>query len=301
MLTLLIGVCHAFATPASQALMPQLVPPEHFPNAVAWNSSIWQTAAITGPALGGMLIHVSGGPQLVYFIDAAICSIAALLVCRIRAGSAIAAEKRAPNSETLLAGIRYVWEKKVVLGAITLDLFAVLLGGAVALLPFYAKDILHVGSLGYGLLRAAPSIGAAAMAVIVAHLPPFERAGRLMLLAVALFGVLTIVFGLSRSFVLSFAALMALGAADMISVVIRHTLVQIVTPHEMRGRVSAVNAVFIGASNQLGEFESGVTAQCFGLVPSVVIGGVGTLLVVVVIALLFPELRRFGRLDRMRA
>ncbi|RMH29110.1 MAG: MFS transporter [Candidatus Hydrogenedentota bacterium] len=299
-LTFLIGVCHAFATPASQALMPQLVPPEHFPNAVAWNSSIWQVAAITGPALGGLLIHFGGGPQVVYFTDALICTVAALLVARIHARSVAAEQNSTPTLETLFAGIRYVWEKKVILGAITLDLFAVLLGGAVALLPFYAKDILHVGSLGYGLLRAAPSIGAAAMAVIVAHLPPFQRAGRLMLIAVALFGVLTIVFGLSRSFGLSLAALVAIGAADMISVVIRHTLVQIVTPHEMRGRVSAVNSVFIGASNQLGEFESGVTAQWFGLVPSVVIGGLGTLLVVAVIAVLFPELRKFGRLDRMK-
>lgn len=297
-LIFLIGVAHAFAGPASQALLPHLVPKEVFSNAVAWNSSLWQFASIAGPALGGLLIGLFDNPGVVYAIDAAFSFTAALVMVSLR--TRLGRLDHAPVSlETLLAGFRYVWQQKIVLGAITLDLFAVLLGGAVALLPIYAKEILHVGAFGFGLLRAAPSIGAGLMAVLVAHLPPLKNAGRALFVAVATFGILTIIFGISQNFYLSLAALMGLGAADMISVVIRHTTVQLVTPPEMRGRVSAVNLIFIGASNQLGEFESGLTAHWFGTVPAVVLGGVGTLVVVVVCALLFPELRQLRRLDQI--
>jgi MFS family permease len=292
----LIGTAHAFAGPASQALMPHLVPTEHFSNAVAWNSTVWQFAAILGPAVGGLVLKVGGGPAAVYAVDGAISIIALFFVLSLRTRLG-RMEKAAASWNTLLAGVRYVWEKKVILGAITLDLFAVLLGGAVALLPVFAKDILHVGPQGFGILRGAPAIGAAVMAITIAHLPPMKRSGATMLWCVALFGLTTVVFGMSRNFALSVACLVILGASDMVSVVVRHTLVQIVTPHSMRGRVSAVNLVFIGASNQLGEFESGITAHWFGIVPAVVIGGIGTILVVATAAFLFPELRRFGRLD----
>ncbi len=298
MLIFLIGTAHAFAGPASQALLPHLVPAEIFSNAVAWNSSLWQFASIVGPALGGLLLGASNNPAVVYLTDGAFSLTAALIMASIR--TRLGRLEQAPVSwETLLAGFRYVWQNKIILGAITLDLFAVLLGGAVALLPIYAKEILHVGPLGFGILRAAPSMGAAVMAIIFAHLPPMQRAGHAMLRAVALFGCMTIVFGLSRHFLLSVAALVLLGAADMVSVVIRHTVVQLVTPPEMRGRVSAVNLIFIGASNQLGEFESGVTAAWFGVVPAVVLGGIGTLMVVGICTRLFPGLREFGRLDAL--
>lgn len=299
-LIFLIGMAHAFAGPASQALLPHLVPQQVFSNAVAWNSSLWQFASIAGPALGGLLIGVSGGPAAVYRVDCIFSLIAAVTMLSIR--TRLGRMEQSPVSlETLLAGFRYVWQQKVVLGAITLDLFAVLFGGAVALLPIYAKDILHVGPFGFGLLRAAPSVGAGLMAIVFAHLPPMKQAGRALFLAVAAFGVFTVVFGLSRNFYVSLGALMALGAADMVSVVVRHTAVQLVTPPEMRGRVSAVNLIFIGASNQLGEFESGITAYWFGTVPAVVLGGLGTLLVVAVCAVVFPELRQLGRLDQITA
>ncbi|MCX7626076.1 MAG: MFS transporter [Candidatus Sumerlaeaceae bacterium] len=297
-LIFLIGVAHAFAGPASQALLPHLVPKEVFSNAVAWNSSLWQFASIAGPALGGLLIGIFGGPAAVYLVDCIFSLVAATTMVSVR--TRLGRMDQSPVSlETLLAGFRYVWQQKVVLGAITLDLFAVLFGGAVALLPIYAKEILHVGAFGFGLLRAAPSVGAGLMAVVFAHLPPMRHAGRSLFLAVTAFGVFTIIFGISHNFYLSLAALMALGAADMVSVVIRHTAVQLVTPPEMRGRVSAVNLIFIGASNQLGEFESGLTAHWFGTVPAVVLGGLGTLLVVATCAAIFPELRQLGRLDQI--
>jgi len=296
-LIFLIGTAHAFAGPASQALLPHLVPTEIFSNAVAWNSSIWQFASIAGPALGGLILGMTGNPGSVYMVDGILSLTASLLILAIR--TRLGRMEKAPLSlETLLAGFRYVWANKVLLGALTLDLFAVLLGGAVALLPMYASDILKVGPIGFGFLRAAPSVGAGLMAIIFAHLPPLQHAGRTMLKAVAVFGIMTIVFGLSRNFLLSLAALIILGAADMVSVVVRHTVVQIVTPPAMRGRVSAVNLIFIGASNQLGEFESGVTAHWFGTVPAVVLGGIGTLIVVVACSYLFPQLRDFGRLDQ---
>jgi MFS family permease len=295
-LIFLIGTTGAFAGPAGQALLPHLVPPQVFSNAVAWNSSIGQFASIVGPAVGGLLLGFTDDPGTVYLVDASFSLVAALAMASIR--TRLGRMEQAPASlDTLLAGFRYVWEQKIVLGAITLDLFAVLLGGAVALLPIYARDILHVGPTGFGLLRAAPSIGAAVMAVIFAHMPPMQRAGVAMLRAVTVFGLMTIVFGLSRNFYVSLAALIVLGAADMVSVVIRHTVVQLVTPPEMRGRVSAVNLIFIGASNQLGEFESGITAHWFGTVPAVVLGGLGTLFVVFISARVFRDLRNFGRLD----
>lgn len=291
----LLGTARAFAGPAGQSLVPHLVPTRHFPSAVAWNSSIFQVATIAGPSLGGLafgLLHADG----VF----AVCSVllfastGMLAAMEVRTGRM---EQAATSWQRLVAGMRFVWNQKVVLGAISLDLFAVLLGGAVALLPVYAKNILHTGPWGLGLLRSAPSVGAAATALTLAHFPLKRRAGRIMLACVALFGVCTVVFGLSSNLFLSLGALVVLGAADMVSVVVRQTLVQLATPPEMRGRVSAVNMVFIGASNELGEFESGVTAEWFGVVRAVVLGGLGTLAVVALWAWRFPELRNIHRAE----
>jgi predicted MFS family arabinose efflux permease len=276
--------------------MPQLVPQHHFANAVAWNSTIWQVSAILGPAFGGLVYYKLGGAAAVYGTDAllSICAFGLVAIMHTRTGRM---EHRELSWGTLLAGLHFIWERKIILGAISMDLFAVLLGGATALLPVYAQDILHVGEAGFGIMRSGPAIGAAITALIVTHMPPMKRAGATMLVCVAIFGVATIVFGVSKSFWLSMTCLMIMGAADMVSVVIRHTVVQMLTPPEMRGRVSAVNLVFIGASNELGEFESGLTAQLFGTVPAVVIGGAGTIIVVGLWAILFPQLRRYKRLD----
>jgi len=287
-----IGTARAFAGPASQALMPSIVPPEDFPNAVAWTSSTWQLATIVGPALGGFLF--AGGPRVVYGTCAACFLLALALQSRmqVRTGRMEHAET---SWRTLLAGVKYVWEKKVVLGAISLDLFAVLLGGAVALLPAFARDILHTGPWGLGLLRSAPALGAGVTALAIAYRPIERRAGMWMFLCVGIFGLATVGFGLSRNFALSLLCLVIVGASDMVSVVIRQVLVQLQTPASMRGRVSAVNLVFIGASNELGEFESGLTASLLGLIPAVVVGGIGTIVVVLVSALLFPELRKIDK------
>lgn len=287
----LLGTIRSFNFPATRALLPQLVPEIHFSNAVAWSSSIFQTATILGPTFGGLLYAFFRGPQLVY-AAATITSIgAALAMIRVQAR-----EKPRPrepiNLQTVLAGFRYIWQEKLILGSISLDLFAVLLGGAVALLPVYARTILHTGPWGLGLLRSAPGVGAATMAVLLAHRPLQRRAGPIMLACVAGFGVFTIMFGLSRSLILSLISLFLVGALDMVSVVIRAILVQLGTPDAMRGRVNAVDMVFIGASNQLGEFESGLTAHWFGTVPAVVLGGVGTLVVIGLWTWIFPELRR---------
>ena len=290
----LIGVGQAFLGPASQSLVPFLVPKEDFPRAVAWNSSTFQIATIAGPAIGGMLYAF--GPACVYAVSAGFYACAVFLVSRIRTRLRVAAAAK-PGFEGLLTGLRFVFSRPPILGAISLDLFAVLFGGATALLPIYARDILHVGPWGLGLLRSAPAVGAAVVAFGLAQRPLARRAGVRMFSCVALFGVMTIVFGLSRSFPLSLAALVGLGAGDMVSVVVRQTLVQINTPDEKRGRVSAVNSVFIGASNQLGEFESGVTAAGLGTVPAAVLGGVGTLVVVLLWMFLFPSLRQADRLD----
>ncbi len=285
----LLGVSQAFLGPASQSLVPFLVPREHFPRAVAWNSTTFQVATIAGPAIGGLLYAF--GPACVYAVSAGCFACSALLISRIRARLRVAAAAK-PGFEGLLTGLRFVFSRPTILGAISLDLFAVLFGGATALLPIYARDILDVGSWGLGILRSAPAVGAGIVALFLAQRPLTRRAGSRMLACVAGFGVLTIVFALSRSFLLSLAALAGLGAADMVSVVVRQTLVQVNTPDEKRGRVSAVNSIFIGASNQLGEFESGVTAAWLGTVPAAVLGGVGTLVVVMLWAWLFPALRR---------
>jgi MFS family permease len=292
----LFGTARAFAGPAIQSLVTHLVPVEHVANAITWNSTVFEVATIIGPALGGVAYGVAGGAGPVYATSGVLTFLAlgAVLAMRVRTGRL---EHRAASLEQLLAGLRYVWRQKMILGSISLDLFAVLLGGAVALLPIYARDILHTGPWGLGLLRSAPAVGAGATALVLAFRPLRRQAGTRMLACVALFGVATIVFGLSRNLVLSIVALAVLGAADMVSVVIRLTLVQLATPPEMRGRVSAVNLVFIGATNELGEFESGVTAAWLGTVPAVVVGGIGTLVVVALWYVFFPDLRRIDRLE----
>lgn len=291
----LFGTARAFQRPAGSALLPHTVPSEEFPQAVVIGSTIWEIGTVVGPALGGVLYWLGGGAGGVYAASAALYATAFSFDARLglRLGRM---EKRGASWSTLLAGVRYVFENKLVLGAISLDLFAVLLGGAIALLPAYAKDVLHVGPLGLGALRSAPAAGAIVMAAALAWFPIARKAGSRLLWSVAIFGIATVVFGLSRSFVVSLVALAIAGAFDMVSVVVRQTLVQVATPAEMRGRVSAVNVAFIVASNELGEFESGVTAAWFGLIESVVIGGVGTCLVVAIWAVLFPALRRVDRL-----
>jgi len=291
----LLGAVRSFNFPASRAILPQLVPEEHFANAVAWNSSIFQIATIAGPALGGIVYAIFRGPNTVYALAVSISIFAMAMTMRIRILTA--ARSQEPVSlRTVFAGFRFIWDKKVILGSISLDMFAVLLGGAVALLPVYAREILHTGPWGLGLLRSAPGVGAAVMAIVVAHRSIRRRAGMAMLLCVAGFGVFTIAFGISHSLILSLIALFLCGASDMVSVIIRATLVQIATPDEMRGRVNAVDMLFIGVSNELGEFESGFTAQWFGTVPAVILGGVGTLVVIGIWAWLFPELRKADQL-----
>ena len=291
-LLLLFGVSRAFANPAGQALVPNLVPPEQLANAIAWNSTAWQTATIAGPALGGLLYYF-GAP--VAFGAAALC----FLVCCILFAMMHSRQQPAPGEiswETLVAGIRFIRSRPAIFGAISLDLFAVLLGGATALLPVYARDILDVGPGGLGLLRSMPAVGALLVALWLAQRPLQSRSGLRMFQGVAIFGVATIGFGLSTNLVLSCLCLFVLGAADMISVFIRSTLVQFDTPDAMRGRVAAVNSVFIGASNELGEFESGAVAAVIGTVPAVVIGGIGTLAVCGLWMRWFPELRYRDRL-----
>ncbi|MCX6624443.1 MAG: MFS transporter [Acidobacteria bacterium] len=292
---LLNGIVRAFNGPASQAFLPLLVEEQHFANAVAWSSSIFQAATIVGPMLGGLLYGFTGSPLPVYVSAAAACGVALVLISRVEVRK-VGRPRLAASFGMVLDGLRYIWREKVILGVISLDLFAVLLGGAVALLPVYAREILNVGATGLGALRAAPGLGAVVLAGVAAHWPIRRRAGAAMLWCVFGFGLLTIVFGLSRSFTLSLITLVLLGAADMVSVIVRHTLVQLSTPDEMRGRVSAVNMVFIGASNEVGQFESGLTAQWLGTVPAVVLGGAGTLLIVALWALLFPRLRQVDEL-----
>jgi MFS family permease len=301
----LIGVVRSFNSTASRSILPQLVPEEDFPNAVAWNATIFQAATILGPSFGGILYAIARGPGAVY-VFAMVTAIGAM-ASSFRIKPQYKAKPRqvtSPRSMTLknvFAGLHFIWNRKLILGAISLDLFAVLLGGAVALLPVYAREILHTGPWGLGLLRTAPGVGAAIMAVLLAHYPLRGRSGPTLLWAVAGFGVFTIIFGLSRSLTLSLISLLLLGASDMISVIIRATLTQLATPDEMRGRVTAVDMIFIGTSNEFGQFESGVTAQWFGTVPAVVLGGVGTLVVIAIWAWLFPELRHAGPLTDMKA
>jgi len=294
----LSGLARAFQGPARSSLMPQLVPPQIFSNAVSWNISGFELSSMMGPALAGWLIYLFGGVTPVYAL-AGLGSVIYFVMLATLTERSYAAESRAGQTDlkTLVAGFKYVWNTKMLFGAMSLDMFAVLFGGAVALLPVYAKDILGVGPAGFGALQAAPSLGAITMALLTTHLPPLKRAGRALLWSVAGFGLATIVFGLSRNFLLSLAMLFLIGAFDNISVVIRHTLATILTPDEMRGRVSAVNGMFISASNEFGRFESGGVAALFGPIFSVVSGGVGALIVVTTVALSSPHLRRFGRLD----
>jgi MFS family permease len=295
LIVVLLGVVRSFNGPVSRALLPQLVPPEHFPNAVAWNGSVYQSATVLGPSVGGLLYALSGGPTVVYASSIIAAAAAAVSTLQIRTRG----EQRPREEMTLrsiLVGLRFIRQQKVVLGAISLDLFGVLLGGAVALLPVYAREILRTGPWGLGLLRSSPAVGATSMAILIAHRPLRNRVGATMLTCVAGFGTFTIVFGISRSLVVSILALLLVGAADMVSVVIRGTLVQLSTPDEMRGRVNAVDMIFVGASNEIGQFESGVTAHWFGAVPAVVLGGIGTLLVTAIWAWAFPELRRADRI-----
>ncbi|MBF0480896.1 MAG: MFS transporter [Desulfovibrionaceae bacterium] len=284
----LFGAARAFEMPVVQAMLPGLVEAPDLPRSLSLSASARQAAMIAGPALGGALYLP--GAFVAYGACALLFALALLRMVKTPTVKLVA--KREPFSiKTLFGGIAYAKSQPVILGALSLDLFAVLLGGATALLPVYARDILHTGPAGLGVLRAAPSVGALLMSLVLARYPLKNRVGRKMFASVAVFGAGTVVFGLSESFALSLAALFTLGASDMISVVIRHTLVQIDTPDAMRGRLSAVNAVFIGTSNQLGEFESGLTAAWFGTVPAVVLGGVGTLVVVALWMRLFPSLR----------
>ncbi|HEY4104079.1 MAG TPA: MFS transporter [Polyangiaceae bacterium] len=288
-----IGVARGLEGPSAQALLPNLVPREHFQNAVVWSSSVWQIAVVIGPALGGILYGVRGASQ-VYAASVAleIATVVVLLLQRSHGE----VHQAGRSFADVVAGVRYVWKNQIIFGAISLDLFAVLFGGAVALLPVFAHDILHTGPRGLGLLRSAPAGGAFVVAIALAYKPIRSRAGILMLGCVALFGLATIVFGVSSSFGLSLLALAIAGGADMVSVFVRQTLVLLNTPDDMRGRVAAVSHVFIGASNELGEFESGLTAAWFGSVPAVIIGGIGTCLVVLVWAALFPALRKADQL-----
>jgi MFS family permease len=290
-----IGIARAFNDPASSTLLPQSVPPEIFASAATWSSSTGQLASILGPGLAGLLVAFWDGVTLNY-LSAALAALVFLWLVALMRGRQLALSRKAATLESLKEGLRFIRSTKEILAAITLDLFAVLFGGAVTLLPVYATDILKVGPQGLGVLQAAPSIGALVMAVTLAFLPAFRHAGRTLLLAVAGFGLATIVFGLSISMWLSVAMLFLLGSLDNISVVIRSTLILTRTPDEMRGRTSAVNSIFISASNQLGGFESGLTASIFGPILAVVGGGIGTILVVLIVARIWPEMRHMKTL-----
>lgn len=293
-----IGLGRAFSGPASSALLPSLVPKDQFVNAVTWGATVYQIANMAGPAVGGLLftLQMTGamarwnGAAIVYSFTLVMLLAFLLLIGLIQARPQVV-EKKAFSMRTVLAGLEYVWCNKLLLGSISLDLFAVLLGGAVALLPIFATDILHAGPRGLGLLRAMPSMGALAVSLTMIVRPIKRKAGLIMLVCVSIFGAATIVFGLSKSVWLSLVALVLVGASDMVSVVIRSSILQLATPPEMRGRVSAVNWLFIGASNEFGEFESGLTAHWWGAVRAVVVGGIGTLLVTGTAAALFPVLR----------
>lgn len=293
------GVARAFLKPASDALMWQLIPVSAFTNAATWNSSSFQLAAVIGPAFGGFGIALLGSATGVYVLAAIAALLCFILTLAIKEQKVIRATE--PISfKALAAGAKFVWQNQLILAAITLDMFAVLLGGAIALLPIFAKDILHVGPVELGYLQAAHSIGALTMAITLAYLPPLRKAGPALLWSVVGFGVVTIIFGLSRSFWLSMLMLTLGGALDSISVVIRHTLVQIRTPDHLRGRVAAINSVFISASNELGGFESGLTAALFGPVISVVGGGIGTIVVVIATAMIWPGIRKLGALQEYK-
>jgi len=292
----LFGAARAFAGPAAQSFVPMLVPADEFPQAVAWSSSTFSVAVIAGPAIGGAIYIL--GPAVAYAVCLTLFVSIAIITMSIQSRSAgHPTETDLTVLKRLTAGIEYVWSRPMILGAFSLDLFAVLLGGATALLPIYARDILHVGPLGLGLLRSAPALGAAMLGFVLGRRALQRNVGLWMFACVAIYGVATIVFGISRNFALSMAALFVLGASDMVSVYVRTTLTQLATPDAMRGRVSAINRLFVGASNELGEFESGLTATLFGTVLSVVIGGLGTLAIVTIWTWLFPSLREVDRLS----
>jgi MFS family permease len=306
-----IGTARTFAGPANSALIPHLVPEEHFVNAVTWGATIFQFATIIGPALGGVLFTLPllqfvpdtklQGPGIVYVFTLATLGWSLVLIASMRTRSG-RMEHRALSLKVVLAGFQYMGRSPLLLGAASLDLFAVLLGGAVALTPIFANDILHTGPRGLGMLRAAPAAGAVTMSLLLARFPFRRHAGIRLFICVAIFGAATVVFGLSRSLILSLAALFIAGAADSISVIIRGSLLQLATPPEMRGRVSAVNSLFIGASNELGEFESGLTAQWWGAVRATVLGGIGAIFVAGLWSMVFPSLRRADSLtaDELR-
>ncbi len=286
-LLLVIGIASAFFRPTSQAFIPGLVPVPLFPNAVKWGSLRWQIGATLGPLLAGVVLASRGGVPLAYSLAAAGTSIFLLNLSTVRVQTHV--RVREPLTwASMLDGARFVWQQPVLLAALTLDMVAVLFGGATALLPVYARDVLHVGASGFGWLRAMPSVGAVAMASLLTVLPPFRRSGRTLLWAVAAFGAATLVFGQSRSFPLSLAALAVLGAADSISVVIRSTLLQVLTPDAMRGRVTSVNTIFVSTSNEIGDLESGTLAHGIGPIATVTFGGVMTLLTVVAVARRWP-------------
>ncbi len=317
----LLGVGAAGATvgrPSREALMSQLVPAKLYPNAITWNSTSFELSSMVGPAIGGLIVWLGAthGPTFAYATAAAAWAAAFVLIARLPDRSAhlqravdeasaadadaTITRRKAAGFADLVEGLRFVFRTKLLLAALTLDLFAVLFGGAVFLLPIFAKDILHVGAFGFGCLRAAGAIGAVSMALVQAHMPPFKRAGPVLLIAVTGFGLATIVFGLSESYLLSFLMLMAIGALDNISVVIRHSLVPLLTPDRMRGRVLAVNQIFVGSSNELGGLESGLTAKWFGAVASVVVGGILSIVVVFTVAIGFPQVRKLNRLNDVK-
>jgi MFS family permease len=287
----LSGVARSFMTPSRAALAAELVPRELYPRASAWRSAAWQLAAVVGPALGGLL-YGFGSARLAYGVAATLHLIGLVCLAQVRRAVTPVVEETDSVWESLGVGIRSVMHQPVVLGAMALDMFSVLFGGAVALLPIFASEILHVGPQGLGIMQAAPAAGAVAMSLVLTHRPPMQRAGKALFIAVAGFGLTIIGFGLSRSFVLSVALLAASGVFDMVSVVIRSTLLQVFTPQHLLGRVSAVNSIFIGSSNEIGAFESGVAAKLLGTVPSVLFGGTMTLIVVAITAWRVPQLRR---------
>jgi MFS family permease len=297
-LLLFLGACaRTFSWAARSSFFPTLVPRDAFANAVTWNNSVFQIGSVVGPAISGLLVAYVGF-AFVYLLDALCAFLFFLLVFPIRRSTQKREQTEESTWKSLIAGVRFVFRRKVILATITLDLFAVLLGGATALMPIFADQILHVGPVGLGWMRAAPAIGAFAMALFVAHLPPIRRAGQTLLWCVTGFGIATILFGLSKIFWLSLGLLFLVGAFDSVSVIIRGSIVQLVTPDEMRGRVSSVNNIFIGTSNEFGALESGLTAALFGPVISVVAGGIGTILVVLGVTWRWPETRRIGALDR---
>ena len=289
------GCARTFLWPASSAFMPQLVSKELFPRAVTWNTGSFHLSSVIGPAVGGAVIALTHSATPVYVFEAIAFAICAVMVGMLHATHTVL-QKEPMTLRSLIVGFEFVFSSKIILATITLDLFAVLLGGATSLLPIYAKDILRVGPQGLGILQAALPVGSFICSAWLAHAPPFERAGRTLLWAVAGFGVATIVFGISRNFPLSVAMLVLCGVTDNVSVVVRHTLVQLLTPDDKRGRVSAVNSLFIGTSNELGGFESGAVAQIFTPTISVVAGGIGTILVAFLVGAKWPQLKRYGRL-----